>query len=226
MIRVLKLFFRILKNQFPVLFFFILFFSILHILNYLDNISFCFPVTVIAIDREIIDDISKKEGVCSSYVISEKMTFDSSIFNHYETPPVKDIFLLTIKLPYHEWENIKNIDHITVEANPFIESTVEKYFESRLKWLSIAFILLFLAGLFLFASSMPSKKESSELFKINTIVTFALFFSFSIYTFFNFSFKIFPLAALTLSSTFLVYIMFLLLYYRFVFEKKTGDKQS
>jgi len=221
----IRKFFKILKKQIPVFIFFIIFFTVLTTLSYLDNITDCFPVTVITVEENIINSMVNKEGVCESNVFSEKMTFDSSIFNHYETPPVKDIFFLSIKLPYSEWQLIKETENATVEANPFVESLVKTYHGARLKWLVLSFILIFVAGLTLFAASMPSKRESDQLFKGNTFVTFLIILISVVSLFFHFRAGIIAFASLTLFSVITIYLMFLLLYSKFVLEKKRTKKE-
>ncbi len=63
-------------------------------------------------------------NVCSVSVASERMTFDSSIFNHYETLPVKEIYLYSMKIPYENWSEVKNMEDVITEANPYIEEIV------------------------------------------------------------------------------------------------------
>jgi hypothetical protein len=210
--------YKIIKKQTAVIIFFALFFLVSATLDYINNLTECFPVTVITVDQEIVNSVMKINGICDSSIFSEKMTFDSSIFNHYETPPVKDIFFLTVKLPYGEWESIKESENATVEANPFVESVVVAFYRSKLKWLTLCFTLIFICGLFLFAFSIPSKKEGLEIFKANSITTILIFILCSAAALTKFSGNIIIFSVLSLSSVFIVYLLFLVLYYRFVMD--------
>jgi hypothetical protein len=213
------------RKQFPVIIFFVMIHLLLTVLSYLDNITECFPVTVITVEEEVVKSVLSREGVCESDLFSEKMTFDSSIFNHYETPPVKEIFFLTVKLPYTEWDSIVEAEEATVEANPFVESLVKSYYLSRLKWLTISFIVVFVLGLFLFAASIPSKTQGFEIFKPNTSLTVLIFLSGSFSVISRYPAGLMMFSGLSLLSVLMVYIMFLVLYSRFVLEEKQHEKR-
>ena len=103
---------------------FLLIYSATGIFSYLEKKTKCFPITVITVEKKPIEELLQSVKTCSLSVESEKMTFDSSIFNHYETPPVKDIFLFYIEIPFSDWQLFSEM----VEGKiPFYDIFMEKW---------------------------------------------------------------------------------------------------
>ena len=127
---------------------FLLFFLQGNLFVYLENMVSCFPVTMITTQKEPVEKALSEMKVCSLSVQSERMTFDSSIFNHYEALPVKEIYLYYMKIPYENWGEVKNMEDVITEANPYIEDIVSLYAASKIRFQLFSFIFLMLIGVY------------------------------------------------------------------------------
>ena len=144
---------------------FLLMYSATGIFSYLEKKTKCFPITVITVEKKPIEELLQSVKTCSLSVESEKMTFDSSIFNHYETPPVKDIFLFYIEIPFSDWQLFSEMENAISEANPFLLDTISRYSSSKLKIFLLAYISLFFLGLIF----VPQKKNLITILKRHPI---------------------------------------------------------
>ena len=195
-----------------------LLFLVLAVQNYLfiyfENMVECFPATIITTQKEPVEQALGEVRLCSVSVQSERMTFDSSIFNHYETLPVKEIFLYSVKLPYRNWEDIKNMDDTITEANPYMEEIVSFYLGSKMKSQLLSFIFSILIGAVLIfniaAAYKMTKKQFFALFIINSIVYVVA----SICLLTAFPAFLLPLSATSAGVLFLTLILVSLLNYR------------
>jgi len=186
-------------NILTLIVFFTIFYFLLYGFSYLESRIICFPVTVITTEKEATDRIFDSMEICSKSIEVEKMTFDSAIFNHYEKLPVKDIYLYSVEIPYSQWENIRKIDDSITEANPYIEDIIEDYVHSKIKYLSIAFIFIFLAGLISLLKAAPSWKTTKKQFKISSLSTLITFIILSSLMFPPFQKSLYPFIAINLS---------------------------
>ena len=195
-----------------------LLFLVLAVQNYLfiyfENMVECFPATIITTQKEPVEQALGEVRLCSVSVQSERMTFDSSIFSHYETLPVKEIFLYSVKLPYRNWEDIKNMDDTITEANPYMEEIVSFYLGSKMKSQLLSFIFSILIGAVLIfniaAAYKMTKKQFFALFIINSIVYVVA----SICLLTAFPAFLLPLSATSAGVLFLTLILVSLLNYR------------
>ncbi len=129
---------------------------------YLENLVACFPVTIITTQKAPVEQVLDMMTVCSLSVESERMTFDSSIFNHYETLPVKEIYLYSMKIPYSEWSGIKNMEDVITEANPYVEDVVSLYASSKIKFQLLSFVFTMLLGIYFVFRIAESKKMTKK----------------------------------------------------------------
>lgn len=201
------------KNVFVLMLFFSVFYLVLYMFSYLENKLLCFPVTVITTEKESTDKVFDLMKICSISIEVEKMTFDSAVFNHYEKFPVKDIYLYSVEIPYSEWETIKKIDGSMNETNPYIEDIIEDYVHSKIKYLSIAFIFIFLAGLISLLKAAPSWKTTKKQFKISSLSTLITFIILSSLMFPSFQRSLYPFIAINLSILLAVcFIIFIIVW--------------
>jgi len=201
---------------------FLLIYLVTSLFAYLENRTKCFPITVITVEEKPVKEMIKSIKTCSFSVESEKMTFDSSIFNHYETPPVKDIFLFYVEIPFADWLMFSEMENAIPEANPFLLRIVSKYSSSKLKIFLLAYITLFFLGLIILFRVAPSKKEPHYNYKKTAILTVLLYLLFSAPAFVIFNSGILLFAFLILITLLIAYISLLLILYRLVF---TGERR-
>lgn len=204
----------VIKNVIVVALFFSIFYITLYIFSYLENKILCFPVTVITTEKESTDKVFDSMEICSISLEVEKMTFDSAVFNHYEKFPVKDIYLYSVEIPYSEWETIKKIDDSINESNPYIEDIIEDYVHSKIKYLSIAFIFLFFAGLISFLKVAPSWKFTKKQFQISLFSSMITYTVFSGALFSSFQKSLYPLITITLFILMTTYFIILIIVWR------------
>ncbi len=153
-------------------------------------------------------------NVCSVSVASERMTFDSSIFNHYETLPVKEIYLYSMKIPYENWSEVKNMEDVITEANPYIEEIVSSYTASKIKFQLFSFIFLIFAGSFFVFKTVASNKTSKKSFVTVSIIISILYIAAAIFVLNLFPAFLMPLSAVSAGVLFLVYLIITLINYR------------
>ena len=197
-----------------------LFFTILSLQNYLavylENLAECFPVTLITTQKEQVENALSQSKICSVSVQSERMTFDSSIFNHYETLPVKEIYLYSVKIPYENWNEIRNLEDVIPEANPYIEEIVSFYLGSKMKFYLFSFIFSAVLGIcFIFkiaASNRLSRKQFFAVFIINSISCIV----YSLILLFLFPAFVMPLSATSAGVFLTAYILMTLMNYKFL----------
>ena len=199
---------KILKNIISLVLFFLIFYSVILTLSFLDNGTKCFPVTIITTEKDTVDKMLESLKLCALSVEVEKMTFDSAVFNHYEKLPVKEIYLYSAEIPYHDWERIKNMDDAITEANPYFEKTVKNFSDSKLKYLSIAFIFIFFTGLIFMVRIAPSWKSTHGQFRLSILVSSVTFFVLSAVAF---SFSTAELNSFILMSLSVVFTVFLII---------------
>ena len=162
------------KLVFLTLFFIIWYFQN-YLIVYLENLADCFPVTLITTQKEQVEKLISQLKTCSVSVQSERMAFDSSIFNHYETLPVKEIYLYSVKIPYSDWKSeVKDLEDAITEANPYIDEIVSFYNSSKMKFWLCSFIFSTLLGIcFIFriaASNKVTKKQFVAVSVLNSVI--------------------------------------------------------
>jgi len=199
---------KMLKNTISLTLFFLIFYSVILTLSFLDNGTKCFPVTIITTQKDDIDKMLESLELCALSVEVEKMTFDSAVFNHYEKLPVKDIYLYSAEIPYLDWERIKNMDDAITEANPYFEKTIRDFADSKLKYLSIAFIFIFFTGLIFMVKIAPSWKNTPGQFRLSVLASSVTFFILSAVTL---SLSIAELNSFVLLSLSVVFAVFLII---------------
>lgn len=195
-----------------------LLFLVLALQNYLfiyfENMVECFPATIITTQKEPVEQALGEVHLCSVSVQSERMTFDSSIFNHYETLPVKEIFLYSLKLPYRNWEDIKNMDDTITEANPYIEEIVSFYLASKMKSQLLSFVFSILIGAVLIFNIAAAHKMTKKQFFVLFLINSTLYVAASICLLSAFPAFLLPLSATSAGVLFLTFILVSLLNYR------------
>ena len=210
----LRFCFQILKR----IVFLVLFFVILAFQNYLfiyvENLAACFPVTLITTQKSSAEKIIAASEICSVSVQSERMTFDSSIFNHYETLPVKEIYLYSVKIPYKNWNEIKNSEDIIPEANPYIGEIVSFYLESKMKCWVFSFVFSALLGLFFVFEIVASNKMPRKRFFIISIVNSVVCVVCSALLIYLFPVFVMPLSATSAGVFFMAYLLMTLMNYK------------
>ena len=200
------------------IFFLALVFAVLAAQNflfiYIENLISCFPVTIITTQKEPVEQALSGINLCSVSVQSERMTFDSSIFNDYEALPVKEIFLYSVKLPYQNWNEIKNMDDVITEANPYVEDTVLLYTASKMKYLLFSFIFSTFTGLFFVFRALASNKMTKKQFLFVSVINSMLYIAASIVMPTLFPAFLVPLEAASAGVLFLVYLTTTIINYR------------
>ena len=174
----------------------------------------CFPVTIITTQKAPVEEKIGAMKVCSVSVQSERMTFDSSIFNHYETLPVKEIYLYSMKIPYENWSEVKNMEDVITEANPYIEDTVSLYAASKIKIQLFSFIFMMLTGIYFVFKIVASNKLTKKSFLAVSIIISVLYIAAAIVLLNLFPAFVMPLSAVSSGVLFLVYAIITLINYR------------
>ena len=193
---------------------FLLFFAQGNLFVYLDNLVSCFPVTIITTQKAPVEEKISAMKVCSVSVQSERMTFDSSIFNHYETLPVKEIYLYSMKIPYENWSEVKNMEDVITEANPYIEDIVSSYAGSKIKFQLFSFIFMMFAGICLVFKIVASNKSSKKSFFAVSIIISVLYLAAAIALLNLFPAFVMLLSALSAGVLFMAYIFMTLMNYK------------
>ena len=169
---------------------------------------------MITTQKEYVERAVAEMKLCSVSVQSERMTFDSAIFNHYETLPVKEIYLYSMKIPYENWEELKNTEDVITEANPYIEDIVSQYSASRVKFQLISFIFTMFFGIyFVFKIASPGKMPKKQ-FVVTSIVNSILYVFGIILLLVSFPRSVTLLSALSSGVLFVVCITVALINYR------------
>lgn len=195
-------------------------YSVTAVLSYLEQKADCFPITMITVDEKPVKELISSVKTCSFSVESEKMTFDSSIFNHYETPPVKDIFLFYVEIPFSDWQLFSEMENAIPEANPYLLNIISSYSSSKLKVFLLAYISLFFFGLIFLLRVAPSKKDPHYNYNKVSVATSIMFLIFSIPVFFIFDSTIFLFVFFVLTTLFIAYLSVLLILHRLIFWEK------
>lgn len=193
---------------------FLLFFVQGKLFVYLENMASCFPITVISNQKEPVEQVLSTMPVCSVSVQSERMTFDSSIFNDYEKLPVKEIYLYSMKIPYENWSEVKNMEDVITEANPYIEEIVSSYTASRIKFQLFSFIFLMLAGVYFVFKIVASNKLPKKTFLVVSIIISILYVALTVALLNLFPAFMLLLSAVSAGVLFLIYLIISLLNYR------------
>ena len=193
---------------------FLLFFAQGNLFVYLENMVSCFPVTIITNQKAPVEEKITAMNVCSVSVQSERMTFDSSIFNHYETLPVKEIYLYSMKIPYENWSEIKNMEDVITEANPYIEDIVSLYAASKIKFQLFSFIFMMLTGTYFVFKIVASNKLTKKSFFVVSIIISTLYVAATITLLNLFPSFVISLSAVSSGVLFLVYAIITLINYR------------
>lgn len=193
---------------------FLLFFAQGSLFVYLENMVACFPVTIITTQKAPVEEEISAMNVCSVSVVSERMTFDSSIFNHYETLPVKEIYLYSMKIPYENWSEVKNMEDVITEANPYIEDIVSSYAASKIRFQLFSFIFLMLVGIYFVFKIVASNKSSKKSFFAVSIIISVLYLAAAIALLNLFPAFVMLLSAVSAGVLFLVYVIITLINYR------------
>ena len=193
---------------------FLLFFAQGSLFVYLENMVSCFPVTIITTQKAPVEEKIGAMKVCSVSVQSERMTFDSSIFNHYETLPVKEIYLYSMKIPYENWSEVKNMEDVITEANPYIEDIVSLYGASKIKFQLFSFVFMMLIGVyFVFKIVASNKVTKKSFFVISAIISTSYILATAALLNLSPAF-VMPLSAISSGVLFLVYVIITLINYR------------
>ena len=193
---------------------FLLFFAQGSLFVYLENMVACFPVTIITTQKAPVEEEISAMNVCFVSVVSERMTFDSSIFNHYETLPVKEIYLYSMKIPYENWSEVKNMEDVITEANPYIEDIVSSYAASKIRFQLFSFIFLMLVGIYFVFKIVASNKLTKKSFFAVSIIISILYIAAAIVLLNLFPAFVMPLSAISSGVLFLVYVIITLINYR------------
>lgn len=211
-------FFRFCLHILKRIFFLTLFFLVLSLQNYLivylENLAGCFPVTLITTQKEQVETAVSRLRTCSVSVQSERMTFDSSIFNHYETLPVKEIYLYSMKIPYENWDEIKNMEDVIPEANPYIEEIVSFYLGSRMKFYLFSFIFSTVLGVYFILRIMASNKMTKKQFVIISVINSVVYIVCSWFLISSFPAFLMPLSAVSAGVLFVAYLLMTLMNYK------------
>lgn len=205
---------QIFKRIFFLFLIFILLFLQCYLVVYIENLVSCFPVTVITTQKEPVEKMLTSLKVCSVSVQSERMTFDSSIFNHYETLPVKEIYLYSMKIPYSDWNEVKNMEDVITEANPYIEDIVSFYSVSKMKMWLFLFVFSTVFGLVFVFKTVASNKMSKKQFFVISIINSVCYLGFSVVVFCTFPVFVLPLSAISAVVPFMAYILMTLMNYK------------
>ena len=193
---------------------FLLFFVQERLFVYVENMVACFPITIITTQKVPVEEKISAMNVCSVSVQSERMTFDSSIFNHYETLPVKEIYLYSMKIPYETWSEVKNMEDVITEANPYIEDIVSLYGVSKIKFQLFSFVFMMLMGVyFVFKIVASNKVTKKSFFVISTIISISYILATAALLNLSPAF-VMPLSAISSGVLFLVYVIITLINYR------------
>ena len=211
-----RLFFllQILKRIFFLFLIFILLFLQGYLIVYIENLVSCFPVTVITTQKEPVEQVISSLKVCSVSVQSERMTFDSSIFNHYETLPVKEIYLYSMKIPYSDWNEVKNMEDVITEANPYIDDIVSFYSVSKMKLWLFLFVFSTVFGLIFVFKTVASNKMSKKQFFVVSIINSVVYIGCSVVVLCAFPVFVLPLSAISAVVPFMAYILMTLMNYK------------
>jgi len=193
---------------------FLLFFLQGNLFVYLENMVSCFPVTMITTQKEPVEKALSEMKVCSLSVQSERMTFDSSIFNHYEALPVKEIYLYYMKIPYENWGEVKNMEDVITEANPYIEDIVSLYAASKIRFQLFSFIFLMLIGVYFVFKIVASNKMPKKHFLAVSIIITVLYLIASVVLLNAFPAFLIPLSAVSAGVLFMAYIVMTLINYK------------
>ena len=193
---------------------FLLFFAQGNLFVYLENMVSCFPITIITTSKAPVEQVLDTVKVCSLSVQSERMTFDSSIFNHYETLPVKEIYLYSMKIPYENWSEVKNMEDVITEANPYIEDIVSLYSASKIKFQLFSFIFMMIIGTYFVFKIVASNKLTKKSFFVVSIIISILYIAAAIVLLNLFPAFVMPLSAVSSGVLFLVYAIITLINYR------------
>lgn len=193
---------------------FVLLFMQGYFIVYIENLVSCFPITIITTQKESVEKTLHSLKVCSVSVQSERMTFDSSIFNHYETLPVKEIYLYSMKIPYTDWGRVKNMEDVITEANPYIEDIVSAYSGSKIKIWLFSFVFFVLTGVYFVFKIVASNRTSKKSFIIVSTIISSCYIAATIFILNLFPLFVFPLSALSAGILFLVYIIISSINYR------------
>ena len=210
-----------LKKTLLIFFLFTLIYSTTSLFAYLEHKTKCFPVTVITVEKEHLDELILKVNPCSFSFEMEKMTFDSAIFNHYESLPVKNIYLYYLEIPFTDWQLFSNLDNSIPEANHFLLQTISRYSNSKLKILLLAYIFLFFFGLIFLVKIAPSKKDSTFHFIKTVVFTNTLFIVLSMPIFFLFSSNTLVFAMFVVGTLFIAHLSILTILHRLLFSGET-----
>lgn len=210
----------LLRKNLVLLLFFVFFNITAYFFTFMEDLNKCFPATVITTDKTIVESIIDELDLCSMTVDSEKMTFDSAIFNHYEVPPVKDVYLYSLSFPYEKWDRIKNLDNALSDTNPYVEKTVVAYNGARIKLFSTGFVIIFALWLIFTARIAPSWKRSRRAFFTTAASTLIFFMIFSAVSFALASPEIHSFITISLSVLIVTYTVILSIIYRFI---STGE---
>lgn len=210
----LRFFIHVLKKIFFLALIFIVLAAQNYLFVYIENLTECFPVTIITTQKEPVEQALSGIKLCSLSVQSERMTFDSSIFNDYEVLPVKEIFLYSVKIPYSGWNEIKNMENMITEANPYIEDAVIFYTASRMKYLLFSFIFSTLVGIIFVFRVIASTKMTKKQFWFVSIINSVLYLTASAVLLSVCPAFVIPLAATSAGVLFLVYLTTSIINYR------------
>ena len=209
---------RFLLHVFKRIFFlavlFLLLFVQSYFIVYIENLVSCFPVTIITTQKESVENALSSLKVCSVSVQSERMTFDSSIFNHYETLPVKEIYLYSMKIPYSDWGGVKNMEDVITEANPYIEDIVSVYGASKIKIWLFSFVFFVLVGIYFVFKIVATNKMSKKQFLIVSLMISLLYVLTSVFLLSSFPALVMPLSAVSAGVLFAAYTAISLITYK------------
>lgn len=205
---------QIFKRIFFLFLLFLLLFLQDYLIIYVENLTSCFPITIITTQKESVDQTVASLNVCSISVHSERMTFDSSIFNHYETLPVKEIYLYSMKIPYSDWSEIKNMEDAITEANPYVEDIVSLYSASKLKIWLLSFIGFVILGIYFVFKIVAVNKMSKKSFIAVNLIISVCYFAATFLLIRAFPPFIMPLSALSAGVLFAAYTIILIINYR------------
>lgn len=181
---------------------------------YVADLVSCFPVTLITTQKEPVEQTLSRMKLCSVSVQSERMTFDSSMFNHYETLPVKEIYLYSAKIPYQNWNEIKNMEDVIPEANPYIEEIVSFYEASKVKCYLVSFVFMTILGIYFVFKFLASNKMTKKQFVAVSIIITVLYIACSVLLIYAFPPFLMSFSAASAGVLFMAYIFMTLMNYK------------
>ncbi len=146
--------------------------------SYIEFRASCFPVTVISSDSLFLKKIVEDRPHCSFKIESRKVEVKKELSGLKRDLPVKEIFLLTVELPFDSAGDLFSGEGGVVEKNPFITSLLIHFRENSPRiHFSLFLILLTVLSISLFMSinRRIMRKRQFVLWSVYTISVLIIF---------------------------------------------------